>query len=266
MGLLKLLGIEKYLKKVKTYVDEQDNSINNRINDLKPTTPDWNASYKEDGYIENRTHYETFHFKAEIDNDYKMESVIDAPNSAYDAHWHIEIHVQEHPWELWGEVYTYDGEVFFDIPIEIGPFEISATWADGPIIPLYIREVGATDVWKGTIFITSSTIKPLEDKYIQDTVARKSDVQGFDPIVWKYLCNPIIITEESASPAPLDIFDTNQKYIDEKCQNAAMFKVLYNGNLCNVSKVDYRGIIFYSEGIKYYVECMDGVFEGISKF
>ena len=35
MGLLKLLGIEKYLKKVKTYVDEKAQELNERINNIK---------------------------------------------------------------------------------------------------------------------------------------------------------------------------------------------------------------------------------------
>lgn len=214
-------------------------------------TPDWNASYKEEGYIENRTHYETFHFKAEIDNDYKMESVVDVPNSAFDAHWHIEIHVQQHPWELWGEVYTYDGEVFFDIPIQIGPFEISTTWADGPKIPVYIREVGATDVWKGTIYITSSTIKPLKDRYIPDTIARKSDIPDIDPVVWKYMCNPIVITSEN-DVLPTDI-------LKDDASGATLILPQYAGLI--------RGGYSYNNG-KYINACAvknddNGVYDGV---
>lgn len=83
MGLLRLLGIEKYLKKVKNYVDEQDTIVNQniatKINQFtdnifspavgglhervsvleeKPTPePDWNAPQEKAGYIKNRTHY-----------------------------------------------------------------------------------------------------------------------------------------------------------------------------------------------------------------
>ena len=35
MGLLKLLGIEKYLKKVKTYVDEKASELDERINSIE---------------------------------------------------------------------------------------------------------------------------------------------------------------------------------------------------------------------------------------
>ena len=48
MGLLRLLGIEKYLRKVKTYVDE------------KMAIPNWNAKDGEKGYIKNRTHYKDY--------------------------------------------------------------------------------------------------------------------------------------------------------------------------------------------------------------
>lgn len=48
MGLLRLLGIEKYLKKVKTYVDE------------KTASPNWDAKDGEKGYIKNRTHYKKY--------------------------------------------------------------------------------------------------------------------------------------------------------------------------------------------------------------
>lgn len=48
MGLLRLLGIEKYLRKVKTYVDE------------KMAVPNWDAKDGEKGYIKNRTHYKDY--------------------------------------------------------------------------------------------------------------------------------------------------------------------------------------------------------------
>lgn len=57
MGLLRLLGIEKYLKKVKDYVDEKDGEISDKVDNVKHPTPDWNAKSGSTGYIANRTHY-----------------------------------------------------------------------------------------------------------------------------------------------------------------------------------------------------------------
>ena len=56
MGLLRLLGIEKYLKKVKTYVDDKANELDGRINNIKPNapTPDWSAEYGAGGFIANK--------------------------------------------------------------------------------------------------------------------------------------------------------------------------------------------------------------------
>lgn len=61
MGLLRLLGIEKYLKKVKTYVDEENVKdrayTDKKVSENKAATPDWDAESWEAGYIKNRTHY-----------------------------------------------------------------------------------------------------------------------------------------------------------------------------------------------------------------
>lgn len=61
MGLLRLLGIEKYLKKVKTYVDEENVKdrayTDKKVSENKAATPDWDAESWEAGHIKNRTHY-----------------------------------------------------------------------------------------------------------------------------------------------------------------------------------------------------------------
>ena len=60
MGLLRLLGIEKYLKKVRTYVDEENVKdrayTDKKVSENKTATPDWNAESWEAEHIKNRTH------------------------------------------------------------------------------------------------------------------------------------------------------------------------------------------------------------------
>lgn len=60
MGLLRLLGIEKYLKKVRTYVDDENVKdrayTDKKVSENKAATPDWDAESWEAGYIKNRTH------------------------------------------------------------------------------------------------------------------------------------------------------------------------------------------------------------------
>ena len=68
MGLLRWLGIEKYLKKVKTYVDAQDKRIQDSIQPYE--TPDWNAEQGEDGYIKNKPFGDSIDNKIEVPADF----------------------------------------------------------------------------------------------------------------------------------------------------------------------------------------------------
>lgn len=96
MGLLRLLGIEKYLKKVKNYVDEQDTNVNQNIAtnidqftdnifapavdglnervsvlEEKPTPePDWNAGEGENGYIKNKPFGDSIDKNIEVPADF----------------------------------------------------------------------------------------------------------------------------------------------------------------------------------------------------
>lgn len=68
MGLLRWLGIEKYLKKVKAYVDAQDKRIQDSIQPYE--TPDWNAEQGEEGYIKNKPFGDSIDNKIEVPADF----------------------------------------------------------------------------------------------------------------------------------------------------------------------------------------------------
>lgn len=55
MGLLRFLGIEKYLKKVKTYVDEKDGELLEKIDNLQPSSSvnETVMKYLADPYVIN---------------------------------------------------------------------------------------------------------------------------------------------------------------------------------------------------------------------
>lgn len=68
MGLLRWLGIEKYLKKVKAYVDAQDKKIQENF---KPSaTSDWDAQQGESGYIKNKPFGDSITTKLDIPADF----------------------------------------------------------------------------------------------------------------------------------------------------------------------------------------------------
>ena len=228
MGLLRLLGIEKYLKKVKTYVDE-------KVGNIKT---DWFAKDNENGFIYNKpfgvvvsihdqspipqSELEEYRFKPSEWEPflYSMEDDEDNPTMTYgfrkESTYKQVIH----------NVYTDDSGGNYrgmyrmknTIPfVDDGALTFEYMYDDatgkeymvakfespiGKHIPDYVNdyEIYLVPEWD---YIVST----LQEEYIADTIARKSDISalnGINPTVLKYICNPFRLTP-SVSTLPADL-------------------------------------------------------------
>ena len=152
MGLLKLLGIEKYLKKVKTYVDTQAQELNERINNIKPEvpTPDWDAASGQPGYIANKTH--------------GLEDIVALTEDGQKATAFLPTAIIR-----WNGNY-YSVKRGQETVISTGPYisvryegeEVSLNDPEGfaQVVPVYV----------------AIAANPLDEVFIPDTIARKSDI------------------------------------------------------------------------------------------
>ena len=105
MGLLRWLGIEKYLKKVKTYVDAQDKKIQESIQ--PSVTPDWDAQQGESGYIANKPLGDSIRTKLDIPSDFDPD--MGEPLVVQLPYFSMGIYVK-YPMcnQISGDVYSYD--------------------------------------------------------------------------------------------------------------------------------------------------------------
>lgn len=105
MGLLRWLGIEKYLKKVKTYVDAQDKKIQESIQ--PSVTPDWDAQQGESGYIANKPLGDSIRTKLDIPSDFDPD--MGEPLVVQLPYFSMGIYVK-YPMcnQISGVVYSYD--------------------------------------------------------------------------------------------------------------------------------------------------------------
>lgn len=172
MGLLKLLGIEKYLKKVKTYVDTQAQELNERINNIKPNapTPDWDAASGQPGYIANKTH--------------GLEGVTKLTANGQKAEAFLETAIIR-----WNGNY-YSVKKGQETVISTGPY-ISVRY-EGSEVSLNDPE----EFTRHAPVYVAIAANPLNEIFIPDTIARKSDIPSapaVDETLMKYLASPYAI-------------------------------------------------------------------------
>ena len=210
MGLLKLLGIEKYLKKVKTYVDEKANELDGRINNIKPDapTPDWNAGQGQDGHILNRTHYavgQFFELHAYANGDEEIAYDLDGN---YRDLMLVKL-------EKDGSSVEFTVTMGEEKTVAIGAKEVRFYYASSTEAYVYGENLGDIRCFIHDTVVSEESyrqsFRQLDEKFIPDTIARKSDIPSVpsapavDETLMKYLANPYKI--RLGSPIPQDLHD-----------------------------------------------------------
>lgn len=195
MGLLKILGIEKYLKKVKTYVDDKASELDTRINNIKPSapTPDWNAGQGQDGHILNRTHYavgQFFELDAYANGD--EEIVYDL-----DGNYRVLMLVKL---EKDGSSVEFTVTLGEEKTVAIGAKEVRFYYGSSTEVYVYGENLGDIRCFIHDTVVSEESyrqsFRQLDEKYIPDTIARKSDIPSapaVDETLMKYLASPYAI-------------------------------------------------------------------------
>lgn len=152
--------------------------------EIEHISPDWNAQAGEAGYIENRTHYN-------IENTI-LQKIDDKDLGDINIKGYDRIHI----------IYDYkNGETDYIIIDVKNKYIIDSTlenWKNGYVdyhfnddsFSLYVDDYDY-DVLPN-INVIGYITKQLDEVYIPDTIARKSEVQNIDPVVWKYMCEPYV--------------------------------------------------------------------------
>lgn len=180
MGLLRLLGIEKYLKKVKTYVDEENVKdrayTDKKVSENKTATPDWDAAEGQSGHIKNRTHY-------------SRNIILQSNESNGKYTYYIDFYESDDKTTAWLSFYDITESRTREISLsELNGFVLDLGYAQINFFLMYDSNEGAYYVLvesnTGTVdsrIINSITIqavdKPLNQGFIPKTFARQADVE-----------------------------------------------------------------------------------------
>lgn len=220
MGLLKMLGIGKYLKKVKDYIDDSIKGVNEEISNIEITS-DWNAKDGETGYIKNKPCYEinrypNIHGEIYVDSDYMTE--LPDYYSAYPNHKDYEIRISAinsgimfDPNDPESEINISSGEtswlkissesVFSDVTINGKKYKNISLHDLG--IDITFDESGGSDsgnpqIYSGNIdaiieYRISPKLKKLDNKFLPNTLESIANI-NIDPFVLEHMFKPFEIT------------------------------------------------------------------------
>lgn len=180
MGLLRLLGIEKYLKKVKTYVDEENVKdrayTDKKVSENKAATPDWSAAEGQSGHIKNRTHY-------------SRNIILQSNESNGKYTYYLDFYESDDTTTAWLSFYDITESRTREISLsDLNGFVLGLGYAQINFFLMYDPNESAYYVLvesnTGTVdsrIINSITIqavdKPLNQGFIPKTFARQADVE-----------------------------------------------------------------------------------------
>lgn len=179
MGLLRLLGIEKYLKKVKTYVDEENVKdrayTDKKVSENKAATPDWDAESWEAGHIKNRTHY--------------SRNIILSSNESNGKYtYYIDFYESDDKTTAWLSFYDITESRTREISLsELNGFGVDLGYAqinfflmydsEGAYYVLIESNTGTVDSRIVDSIAIQAVDKPLNQGFIPKTFARQADVE-----------------------------------------------------------------------------------------
>ena len=190
-------------------------------------TPDWSANEDEEGHIKNRTHYKT--------ESVEIYEVDDAwgEDGEYFYNWNLSFPSDKKIDSISftdGEIESQsiqitEEETDFSVYIEDNKHSLLGTIhiSEGENKEVSISAQGSIYFGSLEVNIKSQDVKPLSEEYIPSTIARKSDIV-VDPIVWKYICNPLII--EEGTEIPDELYDEDKDWL--KYEYPAMYR-FYDG-------------------------------------
>ena len=165
---------------------------------------DWNAKEGEPGYIKNKPFYNNvdcvINKSGEYNNVYEKSSVIFNNKTLFNL-----------------EDIAYDDVIV----INSGPpVTLEKRYENDGTITLIIEDVSN---YLSAYPIIIGNLVTIPEIFIPDTIARKSDIV-VDPIVWKYICNPLIIEEGISIPD--ELYDKDRDWL--KYEYPAMYR-FYDG-------------------------------------
>ena len=247
------------------------NGGNIEIKGGSSVTPDWNASEGEDGYINNRTHY-----KKELVDFYGLEdSYWDEDVETFNHSFYIEVNRDKiidsisfsYNNKESEDIIISDTEIDFETSIQVTSKDIydfkgSISIEDyGKYKVIHITAHCDSECSNLKANIKELKLVKLSEDFIPDTIARKSDIIAFDPVVWKYICDPLVIRHGDTVPSELL---NDEGYIKTEYRKRGMYTLSLNNEIPNYE--DYFDNLMTSfpptRVSDLYVECYNSTING----
>ena len=226
----------------------------------------WNASEGESGHIYNRTHYSNIFNKSiiydENSNGSTVSFDIDVSNGVVIRDTDLAVFIINISTSLGGTSVFISKEQF--IEIKAGNAVLVTANFPNESVDLYVSYRDYYDSTKheaiisingavyGTYQLVCFLTKQLDEAFIPDTIARKSDIVtpdlGIDPVVIKYLANPYII--EDMTKVPTELLNDEDGY---KYMNPNMYLLKQNDYIYTAEYFDIN-FIHFNNGSEVYID------------
>lgn len=178
-------------------------ALNDEVRDMIKSAgggADWNAAEGEVGYIKNKP------FSAN-------DKVITIPDSFEGYIYTFELVNED--FEVW---ITYEDKKipflanvpkYHDVESDDGEYYWTIDW-DGNGTLIIAEQY--SEILNPSHIEIHQNIEQISEALIPDTIARKSEIEGFDPVVWKYMCEPLFLYTGKKIPNELLTNNGNLKY------------------------------------------------------
>lgn len=190
---------------------------------------DWNANEGQDGYIKNRTHYANI-FNGKITDEgilYDLGDIVNIENGCvielvYDGYYKSFKPGVEESWTTdWAGitniVVSYNGYASIYITEEYGDDSYYEDMLDSIVCYTPTKQLNE-------IYIPNTVLKTTPQELSNTDKNQALTNLGIDPVVWKYMCNPINVTSGDATiPDELIFYDGDSDEYQLKYPIAAMY-------------------------------------------
>lgn len=237
---------------VLSILDNNNQYVLDIFGGYSPLYADWNSDDNINGIsgmvkIDNRTHFTSrFIYDKTVDNTIVYVGNINVRTN--------DVYIRDYIANKYVKLSNTDAtNVWLPSGLDNTEYLVSYNRIDNTV-SIHSKTTDAIDPYNNLKSLDIVAVVKLEDIYIPDTIARKSEVQGFDPVVWKYICNPLLINNYDICPDELLDDKGNLKY-----KIPSMYIVHYSGEYCGpISSVDDRFMYtLYNKGTWYKVELTD---------
>lgn len=224
-------------------LDNSNSYILDIFGGYHPLRADWNGDYNIGDVSEMVQIYNRTHFSSKLIYDKTVDNIV-----LYRQDYNVDtndVYIRDATNKYVKLSNTDSTKVLLYSSLDLNEYLVSYN-AINKTVSIYSETTDVIDPWGDFEYLDIIAVVKLEDMYIPDTIARKSDIPDIDPVVWKYMLNPLVIKEGDKVPEELigDFAEDEGDRYNLKYPYLNMYLFKYNDTTFRPSSINDVGIEF----------------------